>query len=138
AEVRAKEGYRKQTALMWAAAEGNVDVVQALIKAGADFRERLDSGFDAFLFAVREGRTNVVRALLKDGADVNDTIPAAGRKLSQPHGAPKAGTSALHLAVGNAHYQLAAFLLDSGADPNANGPGYTPLHVVTWIRKPGG
>jgi ankyrin repeat protein len=28
-------------------------------------------------------------------------------------------------------------LLDSGADPNAGGPGYTPLHIVTWVRKPG-
>jgi ankyrin repeat protein len=32
---------------------------------------------------------------------------------------------------------LAAALLDAGADPNAIGPGYTALHIVTWIRKPG-
>jgi ankyrin repeat protein len=138
ADLRAKEGRRQQTALMWAAAEGNVEVVEALIEAGADFRERLDSGFDAFLFAVREGRANMVRALLIAGADVNDSIPSAGRKIGQPHGAPRAGTSALHLAVGNAHYELAGALLDAGANPNAIGPGYTPLHIVTWIRKPGG
>lgn len=138
ADIRAKEGYRKQTALMWAAAEGNVEVVQALIQAGADYRERLDSGFDAFLFAVREGRTNVVQALLKTGADVNDGIPLTGRKGTQPHGAPRPGTSALHFAAGNAHYELAAALVDAGADPNATGPGYTALHMVTWIRKPGG
>ena len=138
AEVRAKEGRRGQTPLMWAAAEGNVEVVEALIKAGADFHERLDSGFTAFLFAVREGRIGVVRSLLKAGADVNDTIPLTGRKGLQPHGAPRAGISALHLAVANAHYELAAILLDAGADPKATGPGYTPLHIVTWIRKPGG
>jgi ankyrin repeat protein len=138
AGVRAKEGRRGQTPLMWAAAEGNVAVVEALIQAGADFRERLDSGFTAFLFAVREGRTEVVRALLKAGADVNDAIPLTARKPGQPHGAPRAGTSALHLAVGNAHYELAAALLDAGADPKAIGPGYTPLHMVTWVRKPGG
>ena len=61
------------------------------IQAGADYRERLDSGFDAFLFAVREGRTNVVRALLKAGADVNDAIPlhAAGRRRSAARRAPR-------------------------------------------------
>ena len=138
ADVRAKEGHRGQSALMWAAAEGNAEVVEALIQAGADFRERLDSGFTAFLFAVREGRSNVVRALLKAGADVNDTIPLTGRRAAQLHGAPRPGTSALHFAAGNAHYELAAALVDAGADPNATGPGYTPLHMVTWVRKPGG
>ncbi len=137
ANVKATESIRHQTALMWAAAEGNVDVVAALLKAGADFHERVDSGFDAFLFAVREGRMEMVRYLLKAGADVNDTIPVS-RKVAQPHGAPKAGVTALHLAVSNAHYELAAALLDAGADPKAIGPGYTPLHIVTWIRKPGG
>src|SRR5581483_11955425 len=48
------------------------------------------------------------------------------------------GSTALHVAVNNAHYELAAFLIDSGANPNAIGPGYTPLHIVTWVRKSGG
>ena len=138
ADVNAKESRRGQNALMWAAAEGNVAVVEALLKAGADPKERLDSGFDAFLFAVREGRIDVVRALLKGGADVNDTIPLAGRRTVQQHGAPRAGTSALHIAVNNAHFELAAALLDAGADANAIGPGYTALHIVSWVRKPGG
>ena len=29
-------------------------------------------------------------------------------------------------------------LLDSGADPNASGPGYTVLHVIPSVRKPSG
>jgi ankyrin repeat protein len=140
ADVNAKESKRGQTALMWAAAEGNVEVVEALIKAGADMRARLDSGFTALLFAAREGRIGAVKALLKAGADVNETIerPAAGKKASQGRGAPPVGTSVLHLAAGNAHYALAAFLLDAGADPNAAGPGYAALHVITNVRKPGG
>jgi ankyrin repeat protein len=139
AEVSARESKRGQNALMWAAAEGNVEAVDLLLRAGADFKLRLDSGFTAFLFAVREGRMNVVKRLLQAGADVNDTIaPPAGvtRKFTQ-HGAPRLGVSALHMAVANAHYELAAFLLEAGANPNAIGPGYTPLHVVTWVRKPG-
>jgi ankyrin repeat protein len=138
ADLSAKDAKRGQTAIMWAAAEGNAETVEAVIAAGADFRARLDSGFTPFLFAVREGRIDMVRALLRAGASVNDTLaPPPGARRSSFHGAPRSGTSALHLAVGNAHYDLAAFLLDAGADPNATGPGYTPLHVVTWIRRPG-
>jgi ankyrin repeat protein len=46
------------------------------------------------------------------------------------------GTSALTLAIVNAHYELAAALLDAGADPNANGQGWTPLHQIAWTRRP--
>jgi ankyrin repeat protein len=141
ANVQAKESKRGQTALMWAAADGNVETVEALIAAGADFRTRLETGFTPFLFAVREGHTGVVRALLKAGASVNETVQpppqTSGRKGAQVHGAPRAGVSALHMAVANAHYELAAFLLDAGADPNAIGPGYTALHVISNVRKPG-
>jgi ankyrin repeat protein len=140
ANVNAKESKRGQTALMWAAAEGNVEVVEALLKAGADMHARLDSGFTALLFAAREGRTGAVKALLKAGAGVNETIerPTTGKKSSQGRGAPPLGTGVLHLAAGNAHYELAAFLLDAGANPNADGPGYTALHMITNARKPGG
>ncbi|MEX2262689.1 MAG: ankyrin repeat domain-containing protein [Bryobacteraceae bacterium] len=140
ADVHAKGGLRGQTALMWAAAEGNVEVVEALIEAGADFRTSLNSGFTPLLFAVREGRTGAVQTLLKAGVDVNETVqaPLVKSKLASGAGAPKPGTSALLLAVVNGHFDLAAYLLDQGADPNVIGPGYTPLHAITWVRKPGG
>ena len=41
------------------------------------------------------------------------------------------------MAVMNGHFELAAYLLDAGADPNATGPGYTALHILTTVRKPG-
>jgi ankyrin repeat protein len=46
------------------------------------------------------------------------------------------GTSALLLAVENGHFQLAASLLEAGADPNDQRSGFTPLHAMTWVRKP--
>ncbi|MDA2928282.1 hypothetical protein MYX78_13825, partial [Acidobacteria bacterium AH-259-G07] len=115
------------------------EVVEELIKAGADFRTPLDSGFTPLLFAVREGRIDVVRALLKAGADVNETIHRKDPKQRRGYGGrlPRVGTSALLLAVTNAHFELAATLLDAGADPNADLPGYTALHVITRVRKPG-
>src|SRR5262249_14654998 len=139
AQVNAKESQRGQTALMWAAAEGNVEVINTLVEAGADLHAHLDSGFTPFLFAVREGRIDAVKALLKAGADVNETIETAHTTAKRlGYRGPRANSSALHIAVGNAHYELAAYLLEAGANPNADGPGYTPLHMIPSVRKSGG
>lgn len=140
AEVGAKEVVGGQTALMWAAAEGHADVMRVLIDAGADIEHRLPSGFTPLLFAVREGRIEAMEALIGAGADPNDTIrpppntPSRARGYS---GAPPFGASALLIAVENAHFDLAAALLDAGADPNAATPGYTVLHAIARVRKPG-
>lgn len=140
ADVNATEPRKGQTALMWAAAEGHGEVTGALLAAGAKRDARLDSGYNAFLFAAREGRIGVVRTLLRAGANVNDTVQpgtVSGRKFAQVPRGPRAGTSALMLAVTNGHFSLASVLLDAGADPNADGPGLTALHLVTNYRHPG-
>lgn len=136
ASVDAKDDRRGQTSLMWAAAEGHAAVVLALIEAGADIRARVPSGFTPLLFAVRSGHLEAVRVLLQAGADVNEIMSTASRR---PYGGrlPPAGGSALLLAVMNAHFELAAHLLDAGANPNADLPGYTALHAITAVRKPG-
>ena len=122
-----------QTALMWAAAEGHAPVVEALLAAGADFRRTLDSGFNAMFFAVREGRIDVVRTLMKAGVDVNQ--PLNRRKRPQYQYA-SSGMSPLLLAIENGHFELAVALLEAGADPNDERTGHTPLHTITWVRKP--
>ena len=131
ANVNAKEN-RGQTALMWAAAEGNIEVVDALIEAGADFRTPLASGFTPFFFAVREGRTDVALRLLKAGIDVNETTHPEHRT----GGIRRRMTTPLLLATENGHFELAVRLLEAGADPNARPAGFTPLHAITWVRKP--
>ncbi|MFN9754704.1 MAG: ankyrin repeat domain-containing protein [bacterium] len=136
ADVKARESKQGQTALHWAAAEGHAAVIAELVKAGAVVEDRLDSGYTPLLFAVREGRLAAVKALLKAGAEVNDTTPVGGRRTA-PAKSPRQGTSALILATLNAHYELGLVLLEAGANPNADGPGYTALHAVTWVRKPG-
>jgi ankyrin repeat protein len=128
ADVKAKEATHGQTALMWAAAEGNVAAAEMLLEFGADLHAVSKGGFSALMFAVREGRASVVKALLKAGASVNETL--------QPP-AKQAGTSAMGLAVANAHFELAAMLLDAGAEPNSAAQGWTALHTITWIRHPG-
>jgi uncharacterized protein len=137
ANVAAKDDRRGQDALMWAAAEGHASVVQALIDADADFKLRVPSGFSPLMFAVRQGHTQVAQVLLKAGADVNETIPVEGRRRGYGGRLPPAGTTPLLLAVTNAHYELASLLLDAGANPNADLTGYSVLHAITAVRKPG-
>jgi len=137
ANVEAKDDRRGQTALIWAAAEGHADVVQALIDADADFKLRVPSGFNPLMFAVRAGHIDVVRVLLKAGADANETIPVEGRRRGYGGRLPPAGATPLLLAVMNGHFELASLLLDAGANPNADLPGYSVLHVMTAVRKPG-
>jgi uncharacterized protein len=121
-----------QTALMWAAAEGHAPVIELLVKAGADPKARLKSGFTPLLFAAREGRVEAVQALLKAGVDVDEVIQTEKKGGL----APKNGASALLLAVENGHFELAAALLKAGANPNDQRSGFTPLHALTWVRKP--
>jgi ankyrin repeat protein len=131
ANVHAAER-KGQSAVMWAAAEGHADVVKVLIDAGADFRQALPSGFTPLMFAAREGRLDVVRVLLTAGANVNEVTVA---KPATPR-ATNVGTGPLILAVENAHFELAAALLEAGADPNDQRSGFSPLHLLTVVRKP--
>lgn len=132
AEIEAQES-KKQTALLWAAAAGNEEAVDELLKAGADLSYRLpNSDFSALFFAAREGRSGVVMRLLDAGADVNETIEP---KRTGGRNARK-GMSAMMLAVESGHLELAIRLIERGADPNDQRSGYTPLHAITWVRRP--
>ena len=116
------EGWRGQTALMWAAAENNLDVAHALSSAGADIHARSTGGFSPLMFAVRAGHLDMARLLVDAGANPEETLFD--------------GTSALVLAAKNGHYELGNFLLERGADPNADDQGWTALHEVKWTRRP--
>src|SRR5881628_1246314 len=131
---------RDQTALMWAAAEGHAAVVRALIDGGADIRAKLKSGFTPLFFAVREGHIDATRTLLAAGVNVNvnETLQREENAPALAVGGPpvRRGTSPLMMAVENGHFELAIALVEAGADPNEKRSGFTPLHAVTWVRKP--
>jgi ankyrin repeat protein len=131
ADVNARDR-NGQTALMWAAAEGHAEVVSLLLAAKADFKTPTPAGFTPLLFAAREGRLDVVRVLIEAGADVNEAV----RSRRAAARGPRPGTSALHLAVENGHFELAIALVRAGADPDDQRCGYAPLHMISWVRKP--
>ena len=138
ADPDARDRFRGQTALMWAAARDNADAVRALAEMGADVHARTataerpaggnrlfyappPTGFTALMFAARGGRLDALRVLLEAGADVNDTLSD--------------GQSALVVAVANANWALADYLLDRGADPNLAGAGWNALHQLVRVRR---
>jgi ankyrin repeat protein len=116
--VNAVDPFQEETALMWGAAEGHLDVVKALLAAGAEpnikahvatltDRKNADhpsGGFTALMFAVRNGHEEVVKALIQGGADP---------KLTNADGA-----TATIVAIVNDRFDLAKELIDLGADPN--------------------
>ena len=122
AEVDSVEGWRGQTALMWAASENNAAAVSVLVSNGANLHAVSEGGFTPVRFASREGNLAALDTLLEAGANPDDLLPN--------------GTSALGLAVYNAQYEAAARLLDAGTNPNASDQGWTALHQVVWTRRP--
>jgi ankyrin repeat protein len=118
ANANAQESFQQQTALMWAAAEGHADVVDALLAAGADpnlqahvnlltDRKNADypsGGFTALMWAARNGFEAIVRRLV-----------AAGANLNARNGD---GATAMMITIVNDRFDLAATLVELGADVN--------------------
>ena len=116
--INAADPYQEETALMWASAEGHLDVVKTLLAAGADpnlkahvstitqrsHADHPSGGFTALMFAVRNGHEDVAKALIEKGADL---------KLTNADGA-----SAAIVAIVNDRFDLAKELIDLGSDPN--------------------
>ena len=138
ADVNARDATHGQTPMMWAAARGHARAVHVLAEAGGDVNARTTSegqprgrryifavppvtGFTPLIFAARGGHVDAVGALLDAGADVNDTVSD--------------GQSVLLVAVANANWDVADYLLDRGADPNLAGAGWNALHQAVRTRR---
>ena len=123
AKVNAKENWGGQTAVMWAAAQSQTEMLKLLIKNGADVnmqgamrlwdrrtlseprpKDMNKGGLTALLYASREGCTDCVKILKDAGADFNATDPDR--------------TGPLNMALMNQHFETAMALLNAGADVN--------------------
>jgi ankyrin repeat protein len=137
------------TPIMWAAANDDVELVRALIKAGANVKAKNQFGTSAITEAAIIGSTGVIDALLKAGADPNTRNPEgetplmaaaragkvdAAKRLVQAGADVNAkesfgGQSALMWASAQSQGQMVKFLVEAGADLNARGI------VRQWERK---
>jgi ankyrin repeat protein len=79
-------------------------------------------GLTALHFAARQGSITAARALVDGSVDVNLVSPG-------DHASP------LLTSVINGHFDLAAYLLEQGADPNlASDAGVAPLYAVVNVQ----
>ena len=119
-----------QTALMYAARGGHLDVVKVLIKAGADVSARdknhsESAGEDQPLhYAVRSKSNTVVDELINSGADLNALNSI--------------GDTPLNIAVSENNVDAIRLLLRRGADLNLNSKGKRfrpPASVAAHYRN---
>ena len=134
-----------ETALMWAAAENHAGAITALARHGGDVNARSSpDNFPRFsfgdgivalmmtlprghwtplMYAARQGAIDAARALVDARADPDLTDPE--------------GTTALMLAINNAHYDV-AMLLARHSDPNvADVTGMTALYAAVNMHTLG-
>ena len=113
-------------ALQYAAAFGHVEVVAALLAAGARVDDKDDEGATALHLAANEGHAEVVSALLTSGATV-DSHWVHTEDPSQP-------TTPLFSASVKGHLEVVATLLEAGACVHgAESCDVTPLFVASQL-----
>ena len=140
ANLNAREKWRQQTALMWAAAQAQPAMVRYLVSKGAEVNARSlvndwerqvtaeprsqarpAGGFTPLLYAARRGCLDCARALVEGGADVN---------LADPY-----GVTPLLMATQNFSFDTAAYLLSKGANPNRwDSAGRSPLYAAVDLN----
>jgi len=123
----------ESTALIDAAADGNIEVVKQLLAAGANVNAKNKWGGTPLHWAARGGHKEIVELLIAKGANVN--------AKNDEDGTP------LHLAADRGHTEVVELLITKGADVNAkDDEGETPLDQAgtSWpetadlLRKHGG
>jgi ankyrin repeat protein len=102
------------TPLFLAVAQGNLEVVQQLIRQGAHWQTRNDTQETLLMWAAADGHLELAQWLQQRGLGINDR--------------DKAGDTALGKAAWRDRTELVAWLLTQGANPSlADQEGYTPL-----------
>jgi len=139
ADVNAREKWYGETALIWATAENHPDAMRVLLNRGADVNQRSSpltfarrrngqsvlplGSWTPLMYAARENALAAGRVLVDAHADLNARDPD--------------GATALVIAVINANFDFAAFLIDAGADPNVvdREAGMGPLYAAIDMHR---
>lgn len=123
ADVNVTERWGGQSAVMWAAAQYQPEMLRLLTRSGANVNVHSKSrlwerrilseprpkdmnkgGFSPLQYAARKGCTECIEVLAVAGADLDAIDPD--------------GVTALNLALINLHFETAAALIETGADVN--------------------
>jgi ankyrin repeat protein len=109
------------TALYVAIANGQDDVVKALIDKGADVNIANNDGWTPLMLAIQEGLLTITQALLSaPGIDIN------AQKSD--------GATALFVAAANGNYDVVKALIKQGADVDiTDNHGQTPMMVANSL-----
>jgi ankyrin repeat protein len=153
ANVNAKESQKSQTALMWAAAQSQPEMVKELVKRGADLNARASvnnmstasynpAGFMDWPANVSSepraggplsgGLTALLYASREGCVECVKAMVAGGVDLNLQD--PQ-GVTALIMATQNLHFDTAAVLIKAGADVNRwDLWGRTPLYMTVDVN----
>lgn len=124
ADVNAAQG-DGMSALHWAAMQGNLEITNLLLYAGANVKATTRIGSYTPLFlAARQGHAEVIKALLAADAD--------------PSSASSNGTTPLMVAAASGNVDAVRLLLDRGVDVNAAEPvrGNTAVMFAAANNRP--
>ncbi|MBM3771369.1 MAG: hypothetical protein FJW27_08800 [Acidimicrobiia bacterium] len=134
------------TPLLFAVRAGKKDVVNLLLAKGANPNDAIPAAGPRPGAPAAGPPPNAAATGGAIGNAAGGRLSQAGDPLTQlfqvfntgnrANGRTGPGTTALIMATLNGHFELAAELLDKGADPNNAGPGWTALHQVAWTRRP--
>jgi len=103
------------SALMQASVKGYTDIVEILLKSGADVHLQNDAGKTALMLACYAGTLDAVKMLRQYGARYTDF--------------DRGGSAPIHWAVDGGNKRLVEWIIKDGADPNMRdlNSGWTPL-----------
>jgi len=107
-----------ETALMLAAAKGNLEQVKLMVEHGAKINI---AGWNPLIYAAWRGRTEVVKYLLDQGAEIDAVSPN--------------GISALMMAARGGYLDTVKLLLWEVADPNLRSD--SGVTAMAWAVKAG-
>ncbi|GFQ77336.1 hypothetical protein TNCT_578431 [Trichonephila clavata] len=107
------------TSLHLAAETGCLEIVNLLLKKGADVNAKTDQLNTALHLSSFNGYTDIIKALIMNGAEINVHNVNGG--------------TALHNAVENGHENIVGILLEYGAKVNAiNGYNFSPINFAAY------
>ena len=124
---------RGETALMFAARGGNIDMVESLLSHGSDAKATDHAGRTVAHYACTSGHLDVVVALREIGLDWNAKADATIEEC------PREGVSLLHLAAVLEDDSVLEYLLEGNLAEDVNGVtdfNETALFMAAWQGQP--